>query len=138
MQKLLFVSFLFVFIVGCQGQKTNTKSDTSQEESLNSQVRFEDLQVEDFMKRYQSENQALLLDVRTPEETAEGKIEGAKEIDFYSSNFEAQIQSLDRQTPTYIYCRSGGRSAKAASLMKELGFEKVYNLDGGYNAYSEQ
>lgn len=72
-----------------------------------------------------------LIDVRTPEEFAEYHIEGAKNIDIFSEDFEEQIQQLDRNEPVYVYCRSGKRSNDAAQKMQKMGFQKIYDLQGG-------
>ena len=74
----------------------------------------------------------VLLDVRTPEEIAQGKIEGAGEIDFKSEGFEAAIEQLDKDKTYLIYCRSGNRSGKACRLMAGKGFKHLCNLKGGY------
>lgn len=79
----------------------------------------------------------IILDVRTPGETAEGMIDGATEIDFRSDNFQNRLSKLDKSKPYLVYCRSGGRSGKCVSMMKEMGFQKAYNLDGGYMRWSD-
>jgi rhodanese-related sulfurtransferase len=76
-----------------------------------------------------------VLDVRTPQETAEGKIDGAIEINFYDNDFKERVAQLDKTIPVYVYCRSGGRSAKAAQVLKELGFAVVYDLKVGFMNY---
>lgn len=76
-----------------------------------------------------------ILDVRTPDEWADGIIAGAEKINFYDDNFTQQIEKLDKTTPVYLYCRSGGRSANAVDILKEKGFTKVYNLDGGITSW---
>lgn len=73
-----------------------------------------------------------LIDVRTPGEVSEGMIEGATNIDYNGANFKDQINALDRDQPVLVYCRSGGRSGRAAAMMKEMGFKEVYDLEGGY------
>lgn len=75
---------------------------------------------------------AQLIDVRTPGEVAGGMIEGAQNIDYNGANFKDQIDALDRDQPVLVYCRSGGRSGRAAAMMKEMGFKEVYDLQGGY------
>lgn len=79
--------------------------------------------------------QGLLLDVRTPDEYAAGKIAGATNVDFYSTDFKETVGKLDKDKPVYIYCRSGRRSAIAMSMMAEMGFKAVYNLSGGIGAW---
>lgn len=73
-----------------------------------------------------------LIDVRTPQEYAEGFIKGAKNINVNDANFETEIQKLDKTQPVYIYCRSGARSQTAAKKMVELGFTQIVDLQGGY------
>src|SRR3990170_8831789 len=77
-----------------------------------------------------------VLDVRTPEEYAEGHIDGATLIDFYEPDFANRIAELDRSAAYVVYCRSGNRSGQAVSLMKEQGFTAVNDLDGGVTAWS--
>ena len=75
---------------------------------------------------------ALILDVRTPEEFETSRIPNSVNIDFYNPEiFMQQIVKLDKDKSYYIYCRTGVRSANSCHLMKELGFAKTYNLIGG-------
>lgn len=76
-----------------------------------------------------------VLDVRTPEEYAEAHLEGAMLLDFYAEDFEARVDQLDRSALYLLYCRSGNRSAQARALMARLGFEEVYDIDGGIVAW---
>ena len=78
----------------------------------------------------------VILDVRTPAETAEGKIPGAREIDFRAPDFADRIAELDPKKTYLVYCRSGNRSGQATQRMAELGFKKLYNLEGGFLAWS--
>ena len=78
---------------------------------------------------------AVVLDVRTPEEFAKGHIPGAKLIDFKASDFTARIEKLDKSKRYLVHCAVGGRSAKAAEQMVKLGFPNVVNLDGGMKAW---
>lgn len=80
----------------------------------------------------------VVLDVRTPEEFAEGHIEGAVNIDIYEPSFADDIDALDRAVPYVVYCRSGNRSAEATALMGDLSFESVQEIDGGVVAWTEE
>lgn len=93
------------------------------------------LSVKDFQKLLAEKTDAQIIDVRTPQETASGMIEGAQAINFYDANFQEQIKTLDKNKPVFIYCRSGARSAQAAQVFKKQGFQEVYDLRGGYNAW---
>jgi phage shock protein E len=73
----------------------------------------------------------VLLDLRTPEEYAEGHLEGSTLLDFYAEDFRAQLEGLDRSAGYVIYCRSGNRSGQARAMMAELGFSDVADVDGG-------
>ncbi len=77
----------------------------------------------------------VLIDVRTPEEFQQGHLEGAKLINFYGSNFNAEVEKLDSAKKYVVYCRSGGRSAKSVKAMKKMGFTDVYNMSGGVLAW---
>lgn len=72
-----------------------------------------------------------LIDVRTPGEYKDGYIQNAVNMNFFDSDFDEKINTLDKDKPTCVYCKKGGRSAKAAKMMKEKGFKKVYDLKGG-------
>ena len=81
---------------------------------------------------------AIVLDIRTPEEYADGIIEGAVNIDFYAPDFAAKIEALDRDAEYVVYCRSDNRSGEAMGLFADLEFEQVSEIDGGIvNWYSE-
>ena len=78
-----------------------------------------------------NKNNSILLDVRTEEEFIESKINNSLNIDFYSDNFQKSILSLDKSKTYYVYCRSGRRSLNTVEFMRENGFSKSYNVDGG-------
>ena len=69
-------------------------------------------------------------------EVVENYLEQNSEGFFNKASFQTEVQKLDTSKTYVIYCRSGGRSAKAASFMDSHGFSKVYNLEGGINNYS--
>ena len=79
----------------------------------------------------------VVLDVRTPEEFAEGHLEDAVMLDFYEADFAEQLAELDPDAPYLLYCRSGNRSGQTADLMRELGFTDVADVDGGIVAWAE-
>ncbi len=79
-----------------------------------------------------------LIDVRTPEEYAEGYIENFQNIDFFSATFDEDILKLDKDQPVILYCKKGGRSAKCAEKMLEAGFVKIYDLQGGISKWEHE
>lgn len=77
----------------------------------------------------------VLLDVRTPEEFAAGHIEGAVNLDWYDQAFRDEIRAFEREATYLVYCRTGVRSAEAAAVMVEEGFDEVYNMEEGITAW---
>ena len=79
---------------------------------------------------------SIILDVRTEEEFESGYIAGAKNLDIRGgADFISSIEELDKSKAYFVYCRSGARSGQACQLMEQMGFEQVYNLEGGVLAW---
>jgi rhodanese-related sulfurtransferase len=78
-----------------------------------------------------SDPSVVILDVRTPQEFAEGHLANAINIDFQSGNFEQEIASLDKSKTYAVYCRSSNRSGEAVKVMADAGFTSMYDMDGG-------
>ena len=74
----------------------------------------------------------IILDVRTTQETSQGYVPNATFIDYYDDKFDEKVNLIDRQKSIYIYCKIGGRSKEAAEKLNKMGFAGVYNLDGGF------
>ena len=92
-----------------------------------------DLKQHQWSEQLEQDNNAVILDVRTPEEYRKGHIPNAVNIDIYlGQEFLDAVKELDVSKSYYVYCKAGGRSAQACSVMKQLGFENAYNLLGGY------
>lgn len=102
--------------------------------SSNSQT-FTNLSPKEFKSAFEKEN-AILLDVRTPQEINGGMIENASTIDFYDADFSKKIAKIQKDKTVYVYCKSGGRSSKAAKMLLESGQAKVVNLKGGIMAWN--
>lgn len=79
-----------------------------------------------------------LVDVRTIEEFRAGHLKNAHNISVTDADFEENILKLDKDKPIYLYCRSGKRSANAAKMLKDLGFNEIYDLKGGYLNWDSQ
>ena len=65
---------------------------------------------------------AVVVDVRTPGEFAEGHLDGAVNIDVQATDFAARAAELPVDAPVVVYCRSGNRSAAAVAVLRDLGF----------------
>ena len=93
---------------------------------------------QDEMKTLLQMDNVQLLDVRTPQEYELGFIADAKNIDFLSPTFLEEVEKLDKKKPIIVYCEKGGRSAKCAEKLKQVGFAKIYDLEGGYSKWKFQ
>lgn len=96
------------------------------------------LSPKEFISQAKADTTAVILDVRTPAEYAEGHLEGAKQLDYLDAEaFDAGVKSLDKANTYYVYCRSGRRSHGACEKMKAQGF-KVFDMEGGYLNWTKQ
>ena len=116
---LLFVIFAFA---GCKEKETSGNS------SLNATT---------FAEMISEPSEKIILDVRTREEFYEGHIQYARLINFYDENFKEQVSALDKQLPVYVYCASGVRSDKVATILKQEGFREVYVLEKGLKEWNQ-
>lgn len=126
---------LALFLVSCH---TSSPKGLKSEETATvpiPQQPYENVNVAEFEQLIGRKN-TVLLDVRTPEETAQGKIEGAVEINVLADDFAEKIKALDQDKTYLVYCRSGRRSLRAIDAMVAVGFTRLYNLEGGFNAWS--
>lgn len=95
-----------------------------------------DISQEKWAEQLNTDDNAFILDVRTPIEVAEGYIPNASNINIYlGQQFLTELEKLDKSKNYYVYCRSGNRSRQACALMNRLGFESAYNLEGGIIAW---
>jgi len=90
------------------------------------------------INRNKDNSDFIILDIRTLEEYESGHLENSIRIDYYSSDFEEQLDKLDKNKTYLIYCRSGNRSSKALNIMQELGFKEAYHISGGINEWTEE
>lgn len=77
-----------------------------------------------------------LVDVRTPQEFANGHLENARNINYNDPKFKENIALLDKFKPIAVYCGVGGRSGKASKILVELGFKDITDLAGGITAWT--
>ena len=76
-------------------------------------------------------NDAILVDVRRDDEYISGHIENSINIDYLSDDFNENIETLNKNIPIILYCRSGNRSYLSAIKLSQGGFKEIYNLEGG-------
>jgi rhodanese-related sulfurtransferase len=133
MKNLSLLLGVFIILISSCGTSAQDEEKSSSPEV---QKVIIDLDVAEF-KNKMSGKDVVILDVRTPAETAKGKIAGAIEIDVRSADFKEKIKELDQEKTYLVYCRSGKRSAAACNILEKEGFKEMYNLLGGYLEYSK-
>ncbi len=106
-------------LAGCVRDETATIEDVTPQEAFT------------LIQNNQNNSDFVIIDVRTAGEFADGYIENATNIDFYSETFRDMLNNLDKNKTYLIYCRTGGRSGSTADIMAELNFREVYNILGG-------
>lgn len=119
---------------GEDGQENTIRTNEAVKEDKPAQITL--ISAEEAEKLMQLEN-TQLVDVRTLEELESGKIGGAVNM-IYQKNFKEKIANLDKTKPVIVYCRSGRRSAICAEVLKEAGFEKIYDLEGGITQWVKE
>jgi rhodanese-related sulfurtransferase len=132
MKKLLALSVLLVIGVvitgGCAGSETATPNQETPTQIIENVTPKE---AATLIQNNQNNPDFVILDVRTPEEFAQGYIGNAMNLDYYADTFRDELNELDKDKTYLIYCRSGNRSGKALNIMEELNFREVYNMLGG-------
>jgi len=95
---------------------------------------FKDVTVDqgrELMQRRAGQTDFVILDVRTPEEFAEGHLTGAVNMNVLAPDFASRLGTLDRGKTYLVYCRTGNRSTRAVQAMERLGFQSVYHMVEG-------
>jgi len=132
MNKFFFL-LLFLPLTACT---ENVQEDRLENTETVEQTIVKVVNVDDFEKAMANEN-VVIVDVRTDGEVARGVIPGAVQIDFMDrAEFEKGVAQLDKDKDILVYCKVGGRSAKAAKYLEEEGFQKVFDLKGGFDSWS--
>ncbi|MDP2890605.1 MAG: thioredoxin domain-containing protein [Bacteroidota bacterium] len=89
-------------------------------------------------KELMTAGDAIILDVRTPQEYSRGNIQGSTLINIADPEFVSRINMLQKDKTILIYCLTGSRSSVAANYMTRLGFKKIYNLQQGIIDWNRQ
>lgn len=127
MRKIILLTVAALLATGCIFSKKTEKS-----EEIKPQDRVTILHVNDFEQLVQK-GEIRVIDVRTRSEYAEGHIAGAENVDVNQPEF---IERLRLKGDVAVYCRTGKRSARAALMIAEQGYN-VYDLGGGIMAWRQ-
>src|SRR5687767_15433999 len=92
---------------------------------------------EDLARRLESDTPPVVIDVRDPDEYRDGHSESATNISRGFLEFRVATAVTDPATPVVLYCQTGLRSVLAAKALKELGYQNVINLQGGYQKWAQ-
>ena len=133
---LFIIIVLFFGLMSCKESETK-KTTADQPEATTEQEIVSVINSEAFEKQIGAVGDVQLIDVRTSDEVAEGSIPGAVNFDFYASDFKEMLKVLNKEEPVYVFCRSGRRSNDTAGILKEMGFARIYDLEGGIMAWME-
>ena len=114
---------------GCAGSETTTGTSGTPAQIIENL--FYTQEAFALIEDNQNNPDFVILDVRTAEEFADGRLENAINLDIYSETFRDELDLMDKSKTYLIYCRSGNRSGQALDIMEELDFREVYNMMGG-------
>lgn len=125
---------ILLTLAGCKNP-AQENADAGQVEEAVQEASISDVSVE-AAQSIISENEIVILDVRTPEEFEAGHIANATNVNFKSADFAENLSKLDRNAHYVLHCKSGGRSSKALEVMKEQGFQKISHMNNGFDAWA--
>ncbi len=138
---VLFLVALLVLACGCV-QFSHGEEDTSSEVGLPVGSEGPDFlsispgEAYSFLEENRGNTSVVIVDVRTPAEYSGGHLDGAVNID--SASFADRMAELDTNLTYVLYCQGGVRSANVLSQMKEAGFPRVYDIEGGIAAWQAE
>ena len=118
---LSFAAVALIGLAACAAADAGPAEDAASPQTIDAAAAVELLEQRDDL---------VLIDVRTPEEFADGHLAGAEMIDIQAGDFADRIAELDPDATTVVYCRTGNRSASAVAIMAEQGFTDLYDAGG--------
>ena len=130
MKKLLLISISLVIIAGCGADPVDMQANVLQQGDCGSLISI--------AENGQTNEGFIILDVRTESEYMEKHIPNSINIDINEIAFPTEIEKLDKAKKYLVYCKSGNRSGRSISIMKERGFANVCNLEGGITKWEAE
>lgn len=132
---MFFLASAILIACGCQTAATNIPTTILPSAAETSQTKINKVvspaEAVSLITANEGSTDFEILDVRTADEYSSGHIQNAVNIDIYQSDFKSRVSQLAGTNRYLVYCRTGVRSTEAASMMSDLGFTTIYNLDGG-------
>ena len=134
---LLCLLIVTILLSGCGDSKKVPEAKNQDGNDSSARSLFVNMKASEAAKILNNNPEAVVLDIRTPKEYAEGHIPDAINIDFKAESFEMELEKLDRDTTYLMHCRSGRRSAISFEIFKKLGFRHVIHMDDGILGWKE-
>ena len=129
---LLLALPLITSINGCNKTETTTETTNQTETPATQKAKAQHVKSKQAKELLNTDQEVVILDVRTPEEFSGGHLQKAINLDYNAPGFTESLDKLDPTKKYLVYCAAGGRSAKAVALMEEKGFAQVYNCQEGF------
>ena len=125
-------------MISCLEAPPTAVSDATEASATTTKAVIKDVSAAEFQRLIADLDKGLLIDVRTPEEWAEGHLKGAAHKDYWKEDdFDAAMNTIPRDRPVLVYCAAGGRSGLAANELHQGGHLEVYNLEDGITGWQD-
>ena len=134
---LLCLSIVTILLTGCVDSEEASVATNQDGNDSSAKSQFVNMKASEAAKILKNKPEAVVLDIRTPKEYAEGHIPDAINIDYKADSFESELEKLDRDTTYLMHCRSGRRSANSLEIFEKLGFRHVIHMDDGILGWQE-
>ena len=139
MQSFFLIISLF-YIIGCSPKEVNSANIQTASPSITESIAVQgpDITIAKAKQMMETSKDIILIDVRTQGEVDNGIIGNPLHIDISKPDFKQKIEALDKSKEYIVYCAVGGRSGTAVKYMRQAGFDKSYNMMGGYKEWSRK
>ena len=134
---LLCLSIVTILLAGCGDSKEAPEATNQDGNASSARSQFVNMKASEAAKILKNNPEAVVLDIRTRKEYAEGHIPDAINIDYKADSFELELEKLDRDATYLMHCRSGRRSANSLEIFEKLGFRHVIHMDDGILGWQE-
>jgi rhodanese-related sulfurtransferase len=143
--KYFFILMALAASVSCQSNNSKTAPDPAPDTirvnknmaATTAGLMVVNMDANEFKTTYEKVKNAILLDVRTNGEYADGHLVNSKNIDVDNDSWDKNIATLEKSQIYFVYCQGGSRSRVACKRLKELGFTNLYNLSNGIESWKD-
>jgi rhodanese-related sulfurtransferase len=131
----LMITMLSSLVIACKN-KVETKVADQNEDPTSVDYNTMELEPADFASKMQKSS-SVIVDLRFPPEFEEGHIDNAINVNFFDPSFQTKILELDKSKTYFLYGKGEAPTKRAAIYMKQNGFNEVYTIKGGWEAWNE-